>query len=75
MCKLNFDQTFLHKRNFSNRWISDADSLCTIEIHEYASSKQYAHTMSLLPKDHASFAGQRAVANAPIINEPDNTYL
>ena len=39
--KLSFDQTFLHKRKFSDRWISGADSICTRKIHEHASSNQH----------------------------------
>ena len=31
-----------------------------------------SHTMSLLAKEHASFAGESAVANAPIVEAPDN---
>ena len=37
----------------------------------HASSKQHVHEMSLLPKEHALFTGQSAMANTPIIEAPN----
>jgi len=60
--------SIVHKRNFSNRWITGgADSIRTSNIRDHATSKQHSHAMSLLSKEQAAAMGQSIVANAHIV--------
>ena len=61
-----FRSSILHKRNFSDNWISGANSVRTSNIRDHASSEQHIHAMALLAKEHASATGQSLAANAPI---------
>ena len=63
-----FRSSIIHKRNFSDRWItSGADSIRTSNIRDHATSEQHSHAMSLLSKEQAAAMGQSIVANAPIV--------
>ena len=61
-----FRSSILHKRNFSDNWISGANSVRTSNIRDHASSEQHIHAMALLAKEHALTTGQSLVANALI---------
>ena len=65
MCS-RFCSHILYKRNFSDKWILDADSIHTSNIHDHAISEQYTHAMDLLKKKTIS-AAQSLVSNAPIV--------
>lgn len=62
-----FRSRILCKRNFSDRWISGADSVRTSNIRDHASSEQHGHAMVLLQKKAASAAGQSLTSSAPIV--------
>ena len=63
-----FRSSIIHKRNFSDRWITGgADSIRTSNIRDHATSEQHSHAMSLLSKEQAAAMGQSIVANAPIV--------
>jgi len=46
-----FRSQILCKRNFSDRWIAGADSVCTSNIRDHASSEQHHHAMALLQRE------------------------
>lgn len=66
MC-VRFRSHILYKRNFSDQWISSADSVCTSNICDHATSKQHSDTMTLLQKEAASAAGQSLALSGPIV--------
>ena len=62
-----FRLRIIHKRNFSDRWITGADSIRTSNIRDHATSEQHGHAMSLLSKEQAVSMGQSTIADAPIV--------
>ena len=62
-----FQLHILCKRNFSDQWISGAESVCTSNIRDHASSEQQNHAMALLQREIAAATGQSSTSNAPIV--------
>ena len=56
------------RRNYSDRWITGADSLRTSTIRDHAKSDQHQHAMSILCLEKGSATrGELSVCSAPII--------
>ena len=62
-----FRSQILRKRNFSNRWIDGADSVCTSNIRDHASSEQHSHAMALLQREAAT--EQSSTSSAPSFDQ------
>jgi len=62
-----FRSRIIHKRNFSDRCITGAESIHTSNIRDHGTSEQHSHAMSLLSKQQAAAMGQSAVADVPIV--------
>ena len=58
------------KKNFSEKWISGADSVRTSNVRDHARNDQHAHAtcMLLLKKRHAECSGLGPASYAPIAN-------
>ena len=54
------------RRNYSERWISGADSLHTSNIRDHAHSDQHQHAMSLLQREKSVAQGKSASSFAPL---------
>ena len=69
-CKVcaEFGDKFRGKKNFSDRWISGADSVHTSNVRDHARNDQYAHAMLLLKKRRAESSGLGPASYAPIAN-------
>ena len=52
MCA-KFKVKIVSRRNFSNRWIVGANSVCTSNIRDHARADQHTHAMNLLKKEQA----------------------
>ena len=50
VCK-KFQSRIVGKRNFSDRWITGAESIRTTNIHDHAQSEQHIHAMTLLHQE------------------------
>ena len=66
-CVHNVFLRILCKKNFSDRWISGADSVHTSNTRDHASSEQHNHTIALLQKEAALAAGQNLTSSTPIV--------
>lgn len=56
----------LGRKNFSDKWISGADSIRTTTIVDHAKSDQHVHAMNLLRKEQAQAQGSSVATYAPI---------
>ena len=56
----------LGQKNFSDKWISGADSVRTTNVVDQAKSDQHVHTMNLLRKEQAQPQGASVASYAPI---------
>ena len=67
-CKVcvKFESKIAGRRNYSNKWIVGADSVCTSNIKEHAHTDQHAHAMFLLKKEQSASAGLGPSSYAPI---------
>ena len=54
-------------RNFSDKWIVSAESLCTSNIRDYGKNSQHMLAMSLLAKEHEACCGQGPLSYALIV--------
>ena len=66
--KCNVCTEFVSKirKNFSEKWIVRADSVCISNIRDHARYDQHAHAMSLLKKQRSQPAGLGPSSYAPI---------
>jgi len=62
-----FRSRILSRRNFSDRWISGAESVRTSNIRDHASCEQHNYAMVLLHKETAAATGQSLTSSAPIV--------
>ena len=53
-------------KNFSDKWISGADSVRTTNVVDHAKSDQHVHAMNLLRKEQAQAQGASVASYAPI---------
>ena len=65
ICK-KYKERISGRRNYSERWISGADSLRTSNIRDHAHSDQHQHAMSLLQSEKAAVRGESISSFAPI---------
>ena len=54
------------RRNYSERWITGADSLRTSNIRDHAHSDQHQHAMTLLAREKATARGESSSSYVPI---------
>ena len=54
-------------RNFSERWITSAESIRTSNICDHAQSDQHIHAMSFLTEEIHRVRGESCSVDAPII--------
>ena len=54
------------RKNFSEKWITGAESLRTSNIRDHAQSEQHKHALSLLKKEQARIEGVSCTSYAPI---------
>ena len=66
VCK-KFRSRILSRRNFSDRWISGAESIRTSNIRDHAQSEQHVHAMSLFNEEIQRGKGVSVTAAAPIV--------
>ncbi|XP_065892470.1 zinc finger protein 862-like [Dysidea avara] len=66
ICK-KFQARIVGKRNFSDRWITGAESIRTSNIRDHAHSEQHVHAMMLLHQEIQRAQGVSSSANAPIV--------
>ena len=63
-----YKSRIIRRRNYSNRWITGADSLRTSTIRDHAMSEQHQHAMSILCLEKGSATrGESSAASTPII--------
>ncbi len=67
-CKVcvQFQAKIVGRRNYSDKWISGADSIRSSNIKDHSHSDQHAHAMMLLKRDQAKAEGLEASSYAPI---------
>ena len=67
-CKVcvQYQSSIEGRRNYSDKWISGANSVRTSNIRDHSRSDQHAHAMLLLRKSQAQARGLDATAYAPI---------
>ena len=67
-CKVctRFQSSIQGRKNFSNKWIVGAESVCASNVRDHAQNNQHAHAMHLLKKDQAVAQGLGPSAYAPI---------
>ena len=63
---IKFQSSIERRRNYSDKWITGADSLCTSNIRDHAKTDQDKHAMMLLKKEQAVSKGQGLSSYAPI---------
>ena len=61
-----YKERIMGRRNYSERWITGADSLCTSNIRDHAHSDQHQHAMSVLQREKAAVRGESISSFAPI---------
>ena len=54
------------RRNYSERWITGADSLRTSNIRDHTDSDQHRNAMCLLQRENAALRGESISSFAPI---------
>ena len=57
-----FCSSILFMRNFSNKWITGVDSICTSNIQDHATSEQHSHAMTMLSREQAMASGCSVMA-------------
>ena len=67
MVYTRFRSQILSKRNFSDQWIFRADSICTCNICDHASSEQHSHCCKTLLQREAAAAQQSSISSTPIV--------
>jgi len=55
------------QKNFSDKWISGADSVRTTNVVDHAKSDQHVHAMNLQRKEQAQAQGVSVALYAPIV--------
>ena len=61
-----FRDRIISRKNFSNKWISGADSVRTTNVLDHAKFDQHVHAMNLLRKQQAQVQGMNGATYAPI---------
>jgi hypothetical protein len=54
----NYESSIATRRNYSDKWISGADSVRTSNIRDHSKSDQHIHAMNLLRRDQAKESGE-----------------
>ena len=65
MCT-KYRERILGWKNFSDKWISGADSVRTTNVLDHAKSDQHVHAMNLLRREKAQAQGASIATYAPI---------
>ena len=67
-CRLcsKYRDRIVGRKNFSDKWITGADSVRTTNVRDHAKSDQHAHAMNLHRRELARSKGLSATAYAPI---------
>ena len=65
VCTKYLDQ-FKGRKNFSEKWITGAESLRTPNIKDHAQCEQHKHAMTLMRREQARSKGLGATSYAPI---------
>ena len=65
--RAKFESKIAGRRNYSDRWIVEVDSVHTSNIKDHAKTDQHQHVMILLKKEQAVSRGQGPSTNAPIV--------
>ena len=61
-----FKERIAGRKNYSEKWITGANSVRTTNLVDHAKSEQHAHAMNLLRKERAQAQGAPATVYAPI---------
>ena len=61
-----YKDRIIGRRNYSNKWIEGADSICTTNIRDHAKSEQHLHAMNLERKHLAQSVDESPASYAPI---------
>ena len=61
-----FRDRIVGRKNFSNKWVSGADSVRTTNVLDHAKSDQHVHAMNLLRREQARAQGASVATYAPI---------
>ena len=61
-----FRDRILSQKNFSDKWISGADSVHTTNVVDHAKSYQHVHAMNLLRKQQTQAQGMSVATYTPI---------
>ena len=61
-----FKASIATRRNFSERWISGADSIRNSNVSDHARCDQHLHTMNLLKREQARVINAPSFSYAPI---------
>ena len=64
--RIRFQSAIERRRNYSDRWVIGAESLCTSNIRDHAKTDQHQHAMMLWKKQQATARGLGPSAYAPI---------
>ena len=61
-----FKDRIIGRKNFSDKWVSGADSVRTTNVLDHAKSDQHVHAMNLLRREQALAQGASVATYAPI---------
>ena len=66
---LKYRDRIVGRKNFSDKWITGADSVRTINVRDHTKSDQHAHAMNLHRRELARSKGLSATAYSPIASQ------
>lgn len=61
-----FEDRIMGSKNFSNKWIVGAESVCTNNLKDHAQNDQHAQAMMMLNKEQSQAQGLGLSSYAPI---------